>query len=179
MASHYSIPEMSLRLRLMRVFLWISVLCLGVGLGAKLFDLLILAGAWSAAPPASLALMPYGPRFPMNPGDFFQPLSLPALVGILGALISGWNMPWKYRVWLWLPVIMFFIIWVLTPTVFWPMIHELYGAASGKIVKSDAELIRLARRWVACDWLRVLGLAVAFVSSVRAISIPAVAESRS
>lgn len=67
----------------------------------------ILSGA-----KASLALIPYGPRYPMNPGDFFQPLSLPALVGILGALISGWKTPFKYRVWLWLPVIMFLIIWV-------------------------------------------------------------------
>jgi len=39
---------------------------------------------------------------------------------------------------------MFLIIWAVTPTVFWPMIHELYGAATGKMVRSDAELIALA-----------------------------------
>ena len=55
---------------------------------------------------------------------------------------------------------MFLIIWILTPTVFWPMIHELYGSASGKIVKSDAELIHLARRWIICDWLRVAMISV-------------------
>ena len=54
-------------------FLWFSVLCWGIGLGAKLFDLIVVAAAWGAAPPASLALMPYGPRYPINPGDFFQP----------------------------------------------------------------------------------------------------------
>jgi hypothetical protein len=42
-------------------------------------------------------------------GDFFQPLSRPMLVGILGALISGWKTPFECRVWLWLPVIMFII----------------------------------------------------------------------
>jgi hypothetical protein len=58
--------------------------------------------------------------------------------------------------------------------VFWPMIRELYRAGSGfgKIVKSDAELILLVRRWMIWDWLRVALIATGFVSSVRAISIP-------
>jgi len=160
------------RERLTRAFLWISVLGWGIGLGGKLFDLIIVAGAWSAAPPASFSLLPYGPRFPLNPGDFFQPLSVPMVVGILGALICGWKTRFEYRFWLWLPVIVFVVLWIFTPTVFWPMIRELYGAASGKIVRSDAELILLARRWILLDWMRVVGVAVGFISSIRAISMP-------
>ena len=163
---------MSWDARLIRIFLWISVVAGGIGLGAKVFDLLVLAGAWGAAPPASLALMPYGSRFPMNPGDFFQPLSVVLLVGVLGALVSGWKTPFAYRVWLWLPVLMFIIIWIFTPTVFWPMIRELYGASRGSIAISDADAVRLVRQWIICDWLRVAAIAVAFVSSVRAISVP-------
>ena len=160
------------RAQLTRAFLWVAILSWGIGLGAKLFDLLVLAGAYTAAPPASLALMPYGPRFPIDPGDFFQPLSLFIVVGLLGSLISGRKTPFQYRVWLWLPAIMFLIIWILTPTVFWPMIRELYGAASGKIGSSEAELIHLARRWIVWDWFRVALIAVGFVASVRGISIP-------
>ena len=158
--------------RLTRLFLWISIFGWGIGLGAKLFDLIILAGAWSAAPPASLALLPYGPLYPLNPGDFFQPLSVLIVVGILGALISGWKTRLEYRVWLWLPALAFLVIWIFTPTVFWPMIRELYGAASGTIIKSDAELIHLVRRWIIWDWSRVALIAVGFASSVRAISVP-------
>jgi hypothetical protein len=164
------------RAQLTRGFLWFSVLGWGIGLGAKLFDLIVVAGAWGAAPPSSLALMPYGPRYPMNPGDFFQPLSALMVVGILGALISGWKTRPEYRIWLWVPVIAFLIIWILTPTVFWPMIRELYGAGSGKIVRSDAELIVLVRRWMIWDWLRVALIATGFASSVHAISIPFPAE---
>jgi hypothetical protein len=160
------------RAQLTRGFLWFSVLGWGIGLGAKLFDLIVVAGAWGAAPPTSLALMPYGPRYPMNPGHFFQPLSVLMVVGILGALISGWKTRLEYRIWLWLPVITFLIIWIFTPTVFWPMIRKLYGAGSGKIGRSDAELIGLVRRWMIWDWLRVALIATGFVSSVRAISIP-------
>lgn len=155
-----------------RGFLWFSVLGGGVGLGAKLFDLIVVAGAWGASPPASLALMPYGSRYPIDPGDFFQPLSAVMVVGILGALVSGWKTPFEYRVWLWVPVITFLIIWTLTPTVFWPMIRELYGAGTGKIVRTDAELVLLVRGWMIWDSLRSALIAVGFVSSVRAISIP-------
>jgi hypothetical protein len=160
------------REQLTRGFLWFSVLGWGIGLGAKLFDLIVVASAWGAAPPASLALMPYGPHYPINPGNFFQPLSALMVVGILGALISGWKTPFDYRIWLWVPAVAFLIIWIFTPTVFWPMIRELYGAGSGKIVRNDAELILLVRRWMIWDWLRVAVITAGFLSSVRAISIP-------
>jgi hypothetical protein len=68
---------------------------------------------------------------------------------------------------------MFLVIWAITPTVFWPMIHQLYGTATGKIVASDIESIRLARRWIIWDWFRVALIAVGFVASVRAISFSA------
>ena len=79
--------------QLLRIFLWLSVLGWGVMLGAKLFDLRVLAGAWNAAPPESLSLLPYGPRFPVDPGTFFLPVSPTTLVAALGALIAGWNTP--------------------------------------------------------------------------------------
>jgi hypothetical protein len=163
----------SWRWRLLQFFLWMSVLGWGVGFGAKLFDLVVLASAWGAAPPRSLSLMPYGPSFPTDPGDFFQPLSVLMMVGIVGALISGWTRH-EYRRWLLIPALMFLIIWALTPTVFWPMIRELYRAGSGAIARSDAELVQLVRRWVTLDWLRVVLIGIGFASYVRAISLPAV-----
>jgi len=55
-----------LRERLTRTCLWISVLAWGILLGGRLFDLRVLVGAWSANPPESLSLLPYGPRFPVD-----------------------------------------------------------------------------------------------------------------
>jgi len=52
------------------------------------------------------------------------------------------------------------------------MIRELYGLGRGRIVESDAQVIRLVRRWIIFDWLRVAAIAVAFLSSVRAMSVP-------
>jgi anthrone oxygenase-like protein len=165
---------MSWRVRLTRAFLWVSVLAWGIGVGAKLYDLRVVAGAWSAAPPASLTLMPYGPRFPVDPGKFFLPTSLATLVAAFGALISGWKTPFAYRVWLWLSAALILAVWVFTVLVFWPSNAALFAAASGAAIdaKSREELIRLAHQWVAYDWWRVAMMAAGFISAVRAISIP-------
>ncbi len=160
------------RAQLTRGFLWYLILGSAIGLGAKIFDLVVVAGAWGAAPPASLALMPYGPHYPVDPGTFFQPLSVLMLVGILGALISGWKTPWEYRIWLVVPVITFTLIWIFTPTVFWPMIIDLYRAGTGKVPQTDAVLLHTVRRWMIWDWSRVVAIAIGFVASVKAISIP-------
>lgn len=157
-------------MKTMRIFLWIAVVGWGIGLGAKLFDLLVIANAWSASPPASFALLPYGPRYPINPGDFFQPLSIVMVIGIVGALISGWNSP--VRSWLCVALVMFLIIWSITPTIFWPMIRQLYGIATGGITGTDVESVSLAHRWLIWDSFRVCLIAVGFIASVRALSFP-------
>jgi hypothetical protein len=165
---------MSWRVRLMRVFLWVSVLAWGVGVGAKLYDLRVVAGAWSASPPESLTLLPYGPRFPVDPGKFFLPTSLSTLVAAFGALISGWKTPFRYRVWLWLSAVLILAVWVFTVVVFWPSNAALFAYASSATsgAKGAADLIRLTRQWVTYDWWRVAMMGAGFVSAVRAISIP-------
>jgi hypothetical protein len=88
----------SSRARWLVIFLWVSVSAWGIGLGAKLFELVVLISAWAANPPASLSLLPYEPRWPFNPGDFFQPLSGLLVIGTVGALVSGWNTSRTYKV---------------------------------------------------------------------------------
>ena len=164
---------MSWRVRLMRAFLWVSVLAWGIGVGAKLYDLRVVAGAWSAAPPQSLTLLPYGPRFPVDPGKFFIPTSLSTLAGAFGALILGWKTPFRYRVWLWLSAVLILPVWVFTAVAFWPSNAALYAAASAASgAKGEAEVIQLARQWVIYDWWRVAMMGAGFISAVRAISIP-------
>lgn len=161
-----------------RGFLWLSVISWAIGLGAKLFDLLVLAGAWGGAPPASLAFYPYGPHWPIDPGNFFQPLSGLILIGSVGSLICGWKTGSSYRFWLWLPVIAFGLIWIATPIEFWPMITQLYRVAHGKVAMSDLELAKLVRHWLIDDWIRTGVIAVGFVSSVNAISKPYASQAK-
>ena len=161
-----------MRKKLTHVFLWCSVTLWGIGLGAKIFDLLVLARAWGADVPASLIFYPYGKSWPIDPGDFFQPLSALLLIVIVGAVWSGWKTERNYRQWLWLSGGAFVVIWIATPTVFWPLINTIYQVAHHRVTLSDADTAALVKRWFLCDSLRVVVIATGFLSSVRAISIP-------
>lgn len=165
---------MAWRARMTRVLLWGSVLGWGILLGGKLFDLRVLVGAWSAAPPESLNLLPYGPRFPVDTGEYFFPSSVALLVCSFGVLISGWKTPPNYRVWLILPALMLLVTLIFTVTWFWPRNAELWAVAQGapNAVQDPAEVVRMVRQWVAYDWIRVAVGAVGFACSVRAISVP-------
>ncbi len=157
-----------------RAFLWLAVLAGGPLLGAKLFDLVVLAGAWSAHPPASLAMMPYGKAWPVDTGVFFIPLSAAMLLAGFGALVAGWRTPWRYRWLLCLPSIGILLLLILTVAAFWPMNAALYyhGIGSPKDTITDAQSIAMARRWVMLDWVRVAGATAAFVAPLRALTMP-------
>lgn len=157
-----------------RFFLWLAVLVGGPLLGAKLFDLLVLAGAWSAHPPSSLAMMPYGKAWPVDTGVFFIPFSAAMLIAGFGALAAGWRTPWQYRWMLCLPSVGILLLLVLTVVAFWPMNAALYyhGIHSPKDTITDAESIALTRQWIALDWLRVAGATAAFVAPLRALTLP-------
>lgn len=151
-------------------FLWISVAAWGIGLGAKLFEFTVVIAAWAADPPASLALMPYGPNYPNDPGDFFLPLSILLLIGAVGALVCGRKALRSYKLWLWVPLASLVVIWVATPTLFWPMIRDLYYAGTGAQPLEVSAAQSLVNRWLLLDGLRTALIAVGLGSSMQALS---------
>jgi Domain of unknown function (DUF1772) len=165
---------MTRRISLTRTLLWVSVFAWGILLGSKLFDLRVLAGAWSASPPESLSLLPYGSHYPVDTGQYFFPISAPLLVCSLATLIAGWRTPPSYRVWLVLSPLMMVAIFMFTVLWFWPHNHALWLVATGApdAVRDRTEIIRMARQWVSYDWLRVAMMVVGFVSAIRTISVP-------
>ena len=162
------------RERVCRSFLWLAVLVSGPLLGAKLFDLVVLAGAWGANPPASLAMMPYAKAWPVDTGVFFIPFSALMLVAGFAALVAGWRTPWRYRWLLCLPSVGILALLVLTVVAFWPMNAALYyhGVASPKDTITDAQSVAMTRQWLTLDWLRVAGATAAFVAPLKALTLP-------
>jgi hypothetical protein len=156
-----------------RAFLGLAAFVGGPLVGAKLFDLIVLAGAWSAHPPQSLAMMPYGKAWPVDTGVFFIPFSAIMLVAGFGALIAGWKTPWRYRWLLCVPSIGILILLVLTVVSFWPMNAMLWyhGIGSPKDTITDGQSVAMAQRWVQLDWVRVAGATAAFGSALRALTL--------
>lgn len=146
----------------------------GVLAGGKLFDLRVLVGAWSASPPESLSLLPYGPRFPVDTGEYFFPSSVALLVCSFGGLISGWNTPLRFRLLLAVPPLMLLVTLAFTVLWFWPANRALWAVASGapNALQDQAQVVSLVRNWVTYDGLRVAVGFVGFLCSIRAISVP-------
>ena len=152
------------------LFLWMSTVAWGIGLGAKLFEFTVVISAWAVDPPASLSLMPYGPHHPYDPGDFFLPLSILLLIGTVGAIFCGRNAVHSYKVLLWIGLACLLFIWIATPTLFWPMISDLYYAGTGDRPLQVSEAQTLVNRWLVLDWMRTALITVGFFSAIQAIS---------
>ncbi len=159
------------RTRWLLLFLWLSASAWGIGLGAKLFELTVLIPAWAANPPQSLNLLPYGPRWPNNPGDFFQPLSAALALATVGVIVAGWRTTPRFKTLLWVPVAALIVIWASTPTLFWPMIQELYWASTGKRPLDGAAATALASQWIFYDWIRTGFIGLGFFASLQAMSV--------
>lgn len=165
---------MTWQARMTRGLLWVSVVAWGVLLGGKLFDHVVLVGAWSASPPESLSLLPYGERFPVDTGDYFFPSSVALLVCSLGLFVSGWRTPRGYRLGLLLPPLMLLVILVFTIRWFWPANAALWHVAQGApdAMQDPSEIAGMVRQWVAFDRVRIVAGLVAFLLCIRAISVP-------
>jgi len=163
-----------MRERITHALLWVMVVTGGLVLGAKLFDLRVLVGAWSLSPPESLSLLPYGPRWPVDTGDFFIPLSGGYLLACLAALITSWPTPLRYRGLILIAFATCFFGLVITVTEMWPRNAALWAVAksSPKALQDKAAIVQMVREWVTLDWARVTLVAIGFVAAIRAISVP-------
>ncbi len=154
------------------LFLWVSVIGWAVALGAKLFDLIVVTGAWSASPPRSLAFLPSGPRFRVGAEQFFLPVTFVVVLGAVGALIAGRATPLDYRVWLWWSASPIAGLWLVTIPVMWPLSAVLQDASREASGADRVAIARAARWWVICDWIRLVLVATGFVAAIRAVSLP-------
>lgn len=163
-----------MRERITRFMIWIMVLSMGPLVGAKLFDLLVLVGAWSASPPESLRLLPYGDAWPVDTGDFFIPGSAAALLASLTAAVAGWRTPWGYRLLLMTPLVIIVATLVLTVGIFWPLNAALWHAAQQApgAISDPAEIVAMTQEWVALDRVRLALAFVGFAAAARALSLP-------
>jgi hypothetical protein len=160
--------------RVTRSLLWVSVIAWGVLLGGKLFDHVVLVSAWSARPPESLGLLPYGERYPVDTGDYFFPSSVALLLCSLGLFISGWRTPHGYRLCLFVPPLMLLVILALTIGWFWPANTALWHVAQGApgAMHDPTAIKTMVGQWVAFDRMRIVAGLMAFVLCIKAISVP-------
>ena len=166
MPKQFSIPQ---------IILWLFVMCLGLEIGAGLYEALVVVPLWSAAPPASvLGYFHHNVndlKFALNPGGNFWLIFTP-LTGLLAiaALLSGLKTAPQHRKWRIVGTVLAIIVVAATFAWFVPTLILLMGEDVVKLL--DASVTSKTNWWVRLNWVRVVVYLTAWFAALRALTIP-------
>ena len=161
---------MTIRNRLFRALLWISVLMWSTWVGGTLFHMLVIVPTWNASPPESLRSLYLDTEYGRHIWNFFgPPWMLARNLPVLAALAVGWHL--RTHRWLLLFAAACLVSTVIGTLVFiYPVNYVLFFQAGGDL--SREEVRTLADRWILADRVRFVVGVVAFLAILRAFSLP-------
>jgi hypothetical protein len=157
-------------------------MCLGIEIGAGLYEALVVVPIWSAAPPASvLGYFHHNVadlQFALNPGGNFWLIFTP-MTGLLAVvtLLSGLKTAPEHRKWRIAGTVLAIIVVAATFAWFVPTLISLMSEGVTKL--SGAEITSKTNWWVRLNWVRAATYIIAWVAALRALTIPAGRELKS
>jgi hypothetical protein len=158
-----------------QIILWLFVMCLGIEIGAGLYEALVVVPVWASAPPDSV--LAYFHRnvanlqFALNPGGNFWLIFTP-LTGLLAVvtLLSGLKTAPGHRKWRIAGTVLAIIVVAATFAWFVPTIIILMSEEVTKL--SGATITSKTNWWVRLNWVRAAAYIIAWVAALRALTIP-------
>ena len=155
------------------ILLNISIILMGVLLGANTYNLVVDAPNWGANIPSSLQhTRDYWQA--ANPLRFFGILSPIHYVVLLMALVVGWNKPRSRKAWIIVALICSVVVTILSFVYFFPRNDILFF---NPLDPSNAEFLRTKlSEWVTMHWVRIAVQLLALISALRALNNPLEAE---
>lgn len=154
-----------------RALLWLFVVVLGIGVGAGLYEAIVIMPLWSVSPPESVwewhdllaADSPYAPRA----GERFWIFVSPARALLaLAVLVTALRVRVPHRAWQMAACLITLALFAIAVAWLIPVSAELFGSGSRQL--SAVDVVSKAQTWVRLNYLfQVLGLA-AFLAALRA-----------
>ncbi len=160
---------MTIRNRITEISLWVFIICLGILIGATVFEALVITPLWAGSPPESVRGWNENPRYAIESRIFFGLIAPALLLSTLVSLIAGWNMPWTRRKWLVAAVICSFIGFFATVLFFVPILRETTFTRGAGL--SDAEIVEKVSSWVTYNWWRMALQTFGWLAALRALSL--------
>lgn len=151
-------------MKISRILLWLLVVCLGIEIGAGIYEARVLVPLWSAAPPGSLVNYNLQALRP-NPGANFWIVSTP-LVGLLSLanVVAAFRSRGGNRRWWLLGAAVAFLMVVATFVYFVPALQRFEALRQ----TGPDEIAGQVHRWVVLNWVRAAVYLAAWVSLLRA-----------
>jgi Domain of unknown function (DUF1772) len=170
------------QLSIPQLILWLFVMCLGIEIGAGLYEALVVVPVWASAPPDSvLANFHHNVanlQFAINPGGNFWLIFTP-LTGLLAivTLLFGLKTAPEHRKWRIVGTVLTIIVVAATFAWFVPTLMILRGEEVTKL--TGAEITSKTNWWVRLNWVRAAIYITGWVAALRALTIPAGRELKS
>lgn len=161
---------MTIRDRMFRALLWLSVLMATTWVGGSLFGILVLVPTWNASPPESLRTFFLQTEYSQHTWNFFGPPWMVARnLPVFAALAAGWHLRQHRRLMLFVGAwsvcgVVGTLVWI------YPINDVLFFKAGGDL--SREEVRALANRWIWADRIRFALGAASFFTLLRAFSLP-------
>lgn len=162
--------HMTMRNRVFRTLLWLSVLMATTWVGATLFGMLVVVPTWNASPPESLRTFFLQTEYSKNIWNFFGPPWMMARnLPVFATLAAGWHLRQQRRLLLFVAScsvcgVVGTLVWI------YPINDVLFFQAGGDLPVE--EIRALANRWIWADRIR-FGVGVAsFLALLRTFSLP-------
>lgn len=158
-----------------QAFLWLFIIFTGIEIGGGLYEALVVVPLWSFAPPDSVIAyhqhnLDY-PQLAINAGGRFWMFFTP-IVGLLAltVILSGFKTQPEHRRWRLTSGIIAFLLIVTTFAWFVPNIMILTKGGAGL---NGEQITSLVHWWVRLNWVRVVVALTAWITGIRALTIPA------
>ncbi len=152
--------------RASNIFLFLAILSYIIVIGGATYEHLAMVPQWTAAPPASLAMLQG--EFGLRPHYFWIPIHPFTLLLMIGALVTNWKSARRRTI----QLVMggYVLVLVITQIYFVPELLDITGTPFSTTV--DADLQARAGLWEVFSLVRLaflIGVAIKFLS---ALTIP-------
>ncbi len=138
--------------------------------GGTLYQMVVVVPMWNHSPPESVTAFFEGTRYNETIWNFFGPPFMAArLLPLLGTLIFGWHLR-RHRKMIAFAVVCMLLGLVFTLFYIYPINEVLFARAGAGLSAEDVR--SLARKWVFADRARFVVGVLAFLATLRALSLP-------
>ncbi len=166
----------TLRQKLLLIFLWLSVINLSIWIGGTMFHMIVVLPIWSQPLPGSVTDFFGGTRAYEYLLDFYGPSwMIIRIAPIVICLLFGWNSK-RHRYFISITLLMIAFGIILSFIVVYP-INEAIMANAGE-GKSTDEIERMVHTWILADRLRFAAIFVGYCFLLWAFRLPIQTENR-
>ena len=157
-----------------RILLWLFVVVLAIGVGAGLYEALVIMPLWSHSPPESVRgwdeLLEANPQYAPHGGDRFWIIVSPARALLaIAVLITALRMRGLHRRWRLIASLITLALFIIAAVWLIPVSAELFGDETAEL--SPEAVVSKTNAWVRLNYLfQILGIA-AFLAALRALTI--------